>query len=86
MFLFLNTDDFWRDYHALSSKGVVFRRSPVEEAYGTVAVFGDLYLLNHREANSRSLDPSFFCRVATYKLLEDCLLFLGANSHSLISY
>lgn len=43
VFLFLNTDDFWRDYHALSSKGVVFRRSLVEEAYGMVAVFEDLY-------------------------------------------
>jgi catechol 2,3-dioxygenase-like lactoylglutathione lyase family enzyme len=43
VFLFLNTDDFWRDYHALSRKGVVFRRSPVEESYGTVAVFEDLY-------------------------------------------
>ncbi len=42
VFLFLNTDDFWRDYHALSSRGVVFRRSPVEEPYGTVAVFEDL--------------------------------------------
>ena len=43
VFLFLNTDDFWRDYDALSRKGVVFRRSPVEEVYGTVAVFEDLY-------------------------------------------
>ena len=43
VFLFLNTDDFWRDYDALSRKGVVFRRSPVEESYGTVAVFEDLY-------------------------------------------
>lgn len=43
VFLFLNTDDFWRDYHALSRKGVVFRRSPMEESYGTVAVFEDLY-------------------------------------------
>lgn len=43
VFLFLNTDDFWRDYRAFSSKGVVFRRAPVEEAYGTVAVFEDLY-------------------------------------------
>lgn len=43
VFLFLNTDDFWHDYHALSRKGVVFRRSPVEESYGTVAVFEDLY-------------------------------------------
>ena len=43
VFLFLKTDDFWRDYHALSSKGVVFRRAPSEELYGTVAVFEDLY-------------------------------------------
>lgn len=43
VFLFLNTDDFWHDYDALSRKGVVFRRSPAEESYGTVAVFEDLY-------------------------------------------
>lgn len=43
VFLFLNTDDFWRDYDALCCKGVVFRRSPAEESYGTVAVFEDLY-------------------------------------------
>lgn len=43
VFLFLNTDDFWRDYNSLSGKGVVFRRPPVEEQYGTVAVFEDIY-------------------------------------------
>ncbi|WP_109488916.1 VOC family protein [Occallatibacter savannae] len=43
VFLFLNTDDFWRDFNALSRRGVVFRRPPVEEPYGTVAVFEDLY-------------------------------------------
>lgn len=43
VFLFLNTDDFWRDYRALSDRGVVFRRPPAEEPYGTVAVFEDLY-------------------------------------------
>ena len=43
VFLFLNTDDFWRDYEALRSRGVVFRRPPAEESYGTVAVFEDLY-------------------------------------------
>lgn len=43
VFLFLHTDDFWRDYHAYKSKGVVFVRGPVEESYGTVAVFQDLY-------------------------------------------
>lgn len=43
VFLFLYTDDFWRDYKNYTSKGVVFVRTPVEEAYGTVAVFEDLY-------------------------------------------
>lgn len=43
VFLFLHTDDFWRDYHAFRARGVNFRRSPKEEAYGTVAVFEDLY-------------------------------------------
>jgi catechol 2,3-dioxygenase-like lactoylglutathione lyase family enzyme len=43
VFLFLHTDDFWRDYHAFKSKGVVFVRDPKEESYGTVAVFQDLY-------------------------------------------
>jgi catechol 2,3-dioxygenase-like lactoylglutathione lyase family enzyme len=43
VFLFLYTDDFWRDYHAYRSKGVVFVREPKEESYGTVAVFQDLY-------------------------------------------
>lgn len=41
--LFLYTDDFWRDYHAYRAKGVVFVREPSHEAYGTVAVFRDLY-------------------------------------------
>lgn len=43
VFLFLQTDDFWRDYNALTQKGVTFVRKPKEEAYGTVAVFEDLY-------------------------------------------
>jgi catechol 2,3-dioxygenase-like lactoylglutathione lyase family enzyme len=43
VFLFLYTDDFWRDYAAYRSKGVVFIREPKEESYGTVAVFADLY-------------------------------------------
>jgi catechol 2,3-dioxygenase-like lactoylglutathione lyase family enzyme len=43
IFLFLHTDDFWRDYDAYRSKGVVFVREPKEESYGTVAVFADLY-------------------------------------------
>jgi catechol 2,3-dioxygenase-like lactoylglutathione lyase family enzyme len=43
VFLFLHSDDFWRDYRSYSAKGVVFVREPKEEAYGTVAVFKDLY-------------------------------------------
>jgi catechol 2,3-dioxygenase-like lactoylglutathione lyase family enzyme len=43
VFLFLHTDDFWRDYRDLTSRGVKFRRDPKEESYGTVAVFEDLY-------------------------------------------
>ena len=43
VFLFLSTDDFWRDYNRMVSAGVAFRRAPRVEAYGTVAVFEDLY-------------------------------------------
>jgi catechol 2,3-dioxygenase-like lactoylglutathione lyase family enzyme len=43
VFLFLETDDFWRDYNAMSEAGVTFVRPPSEQSYGTVAVFEDLY-------------------------------------------
>ena len=43
VFLFLNTDDFWRDYHEMVDKGIEFVREPKEADYGTVAVFKDLY-------------------------------------------
>lgn len=43
VFLFLHTDDFWRDYKLLQSRNVQFVRDPKEESYGTVAVFADLY-------------------------------------------
>lgn len=43
VFLFLQTDDFWRDYHTMQQAGVSFRETPREEAYGTVVVFQDLY-------------------------------------------
>ena len=43
VFLFLYTDDFWRDYRACKSAGVEFVREPSEAPYGTVAVFKDLY-------------------------------------------
>ena len=43
VFLFLYTDDFWRDYEAYRTRGVEFVREPKKESYGTVAVFTDLY-------------------------------------------
>lgn len=43
VFLFLSTDDFWRDYHRMISAGITFVRAPKVEPYGTVAVFEDLY-------------------------------------------
>lgn len=43
VFLFLQTDDFWRDYHAMVAVGIHFVREPKEAPYGTVAVFADLY-------------------------------------------
>ncbi len=43
VFLFLNTDDFWRDYEEMVARGIHFVREPKEQEYGTVAVFEDLY-------------------------------------------
>jgi len=43
VFLFLETDDFARDHAAMVAKGVFFQETPRHEAYGTVAVFADLY-------------------------------------------
>ena len=43
VFLFLHTDDFWRDHSSYVAKGIKFVRQPVKEAYGTVAVFEYLY-------------------------------------------
>jgi uncharacterized glyoxalase superfamily protein PhnB len=43
VFLFLNTDDFWRDYEEMVARGIEFVREPQEGSYGTVAVFKDLY-------------------------------------------
>lgn len=43
VFLFLFTDDFWRDFRDYTDRGVVFVREPKIESYGTVAVFQDLY-------------------------------------------
>ena len=57
VFLFLSTDDFWRDYRQMQANGIKFAREPVEQSYGTVAVFEDLYgnlwdLIEHK-AGSR---------------------------------
>jgi catechol 2,3-dioxygenase-like lactoylglutathione lyase family enzyme len=43
VFLFLQTDDFWTDYHRMAARGVRFNEQPREESYGVVAVFEDLY-------------------------------------------
>ena len=43
VFLFLGTDDFWRDYNKMRSAGIRFTREPKKASYGTVAVFEDLY-------------------------------------------
>lgn len=57
--LFLHTDDFWRDHAAFTARGVAFQETPREEAYGTVAVFQDLYgnLWDLLEPNPASIDP-----------------------------
>jgi catechol 2,3-dioxygenase-like lactoylglutathione lyase family enzyme len=57
VFLFLHTDDFWRDYREMVASGVRFVREPKEAPYGTVAVFEDLYgnlwdLIQHRDQGS----------------------------------
>lgn len=43
VFLFLSTDDFWRDYELMTKSEVEFVREPITQEYGTVAVFKDLY-------------------------------------------
>ena len=58
VFLFLLTDDFWRDYNKFLQAQIHFIRPPKEEEYGTVAVFEDLYgnlwdLIQPNEKNSR---------------------------------
>jgi catechol 2,3-dioxygenase-like lactoylglutathione lyase family enzyme len=43
VFLFLQTDDFWRDFESMRAAGIKFTREPKAAPYGTVAVFEDLY-------------------------------------------
>jgi catechol 2,3-dioxygenase-like lactoylglutathione lyase family enzyme len=59
VFLFLSTDDFWRDYNEMVANKIKFRRDPKKEDYGTVAVFEDLYgnLWDLVEYNRKS-DPA----------------------------
>jgi catechol 2,3-dioxygenase-like lactoylglutathione lyase family enzyme len=57
VFLFLHSDDFWRDHRALTARGVRFVDGPRDEPYGTVGVFEDLYgnrwdLIGRAEAGS----------------------------------
>ena len=59
VFLFLFTDDFWRDHNKMQAKGIHFVRPAKQEEYGTVAVFEDLYgnlwdLLEPNDKNSGS--------------------------------
>lgn len=62
VFLFLFTDDFWRDYHKMQKRNIHFVRPPKEESYGTVAVFEDLYgnlwdLLEPNDDNQSQIKP-----------------------------
>ena len=63
VFLFLNTDDFWRDYTHMKSVGVVFIREPKEQDYGTVAVFEDLYG-NRWDLLQMNVDHSMVARMS----------------------
>jgi catechol 2,3-dioxygenase-like lactoylglutathione lyase family enzyme len=59
VFLFLSTDDFWRDYREMVDRGIRFVRPPSEQPYGVVAVFEDLYgnlwdLVQYAESHPQS--------------------------------
>lgn len=60
VFLFLETDDFWRDYEAMTKAGIKFVRAPNKASYGTVAVFEDLY--GNLWDLIQSLGPKAACR------------------------
>jgi catechol 2,3-dioxygenase-like lactoylglutathione lyase family enzyme len=57
VFLFLHTDNFWRDYTAMLAAGIIFVREPKTASYGTVAVFEDLYGNLWDLVGSASIDP-----------------------------
>ncbi len=58
VFLFLNSDDFWRDFNDMVDNGIEFVREPKEQPYGMVAVFKDLYgnLWDLLQLNKDTLD------------------------------
>ena len=58
VFMFLHTDDFWRDYNEMRGRGVRFTEGPREEEYGTVAVFLDLYGNRWDLVGPRPTDPA----------------------------
>ncbi len=62
VFLFLHTDDFWRDYTKMLASDIKFVRPPTDEEYGIVAVFEDLYgnlwdLIEPRDTNKTTNNP-----------------------------
>ena len=68
VFLFLFTDDFWRDYKEMTEKDIRFVRFPKQEEYGTVAVFEDLYgnlwdFIQPNEKNSMYALPGFSTKI-----------------------
>jgi ubiquinone/menaquinone biosynthesis C-methylase UbiE/predicted enzyme related to lactoylglutathione lyase len=80
VFLFLSTDDFWRDYNRMISLGITFVRPPKVEPYGTVAVFEDLYgnrwdLLESSTSHSPSLRQVSHASPAASRGAEDVMAY-----------
>lgn len=75
VFLFLYTDDFWRDHRAFAARGVKFCEAPREESYGTVVVFEDLYgnrwdLVQRRVGKIGAESPSHSAEARTRRAAE----------------
>jgi len=80
VFLFLNTDNFWRDYREMTAAGIEFIRGPKHQDYGTVAVFKDLYgnlwdllELNQEHPILKRMNPSTGNSGMTLRLMDDML-------------
>ena len=73
VFLFLNSDNFWRDYYEMISKGIEFVREPKKAEYGIVAVFKDLYgnLWDLLELNEKKEDFYYLTGVLKIKEKEN---------------